>query len=228
MNTTQGSRRTDSFQVGPFQVGPRLVGLLVAGLLVVLPLGAAAERVAGNSPARLADAGAARAYFGDMELIDQNGDRHRLYSDLLADHVIVISAFFTSCQGVCPVMAGRLRQLQEHVGDDLGSRVRILTFTLDPEIDTVEALADYAQKLGARDGWYFLTGDQEALEAALRKLGQWVDNKEAHSSVLILGNEPTGLWKKVFAMAPATELGDALDSVLRDTGEGVNADAAAR
>lgn len=199
--------------------------LLFAGLVPLLSLLPQAARAGDDSvvAGRMADQDAARAYFGEMELVDQYGERHRLYSDLLADHVVVISAFFTSCQGVCPVMAGRLRELQEHVGEALGQDVRILTFTLDPEVDTVEALASYADKLGARDGWYFLTGEHEALEAALRKLGQWVDNKEAHSSVLILGNEPTGLWKKVFAMASKAELAAALDSVLEDKGSDATA-----
>ncbi len=193
---------------------------LLLAVQIGLPSSAAYADDTGPAPRpeRLADADAARAYFSDLELIDQHGDTHRLYTDLLADHVGIISAFFTSCQGVCPVMAGRIRQLQDHLGDDLGTKVRILTFTLDPEVDGVEALADYAQKLGARDGWYFLTGSKEPLEAALRKLGQWVENKEAHGSMLIFGNEPTGLWKKVLAMATPAELTTALDSVLQDAG----------
>lgn len=188
---------------------------LLCALLVAVALMLAAGSAAGQ---RLADKAAAQAYFTDVELTDQHGEHHRLYSDLMADHVVIISAFFTSCQGVCPVMAGRLRQLQDYVGDDLEKKVRILTFTVDPELDTVDALAAYADKLGAKDGWYFLTAPRQQLEQALGKLGQWVDNKEAHSSILILGNEATGLWKKVLAMSPPAELTAALDSVWRDTG----------
>ena len=52
------------------------------------------------------------AYFGNIELVDQHGERHRLYSDLLKDKLVVINAMFTSCASACPAMAGRLAKIQ--------------------------------------------------------------------------------------------------------------------
>ena len=54
----------------------------------------------------------------------------------------------------------------------------------------------------------------------LRKLGQWVESPEQHQTVFILGNEPTGLWKKAFGLASPEDLFPVIDSVLEDSGSG--------
>lgn len=51
---------------------------------------------------------------------------------------------------------------------------------------------------------------------ALRRLGQYVEQPEAHLSLVIVGNEPTGLWKKAFGLAPAEDLLPVIRSVLED------------
>lgn len=159
---------------------------------------------------------AAREYFTDVVLIDQAGEKVRLYSDLMAGKTVIINAIFTSCEGVCPVTMGNLVKIQKWLGPRLGDDVHILSLTVDRETDTPPRLQDYAKKFGAQPGWYFLTGTPENLDFALRRLGLWVENKEAHSTVFLIGNVPTGLWKKAFGMAPGPQLIEVVDSVLAD------------
>jgi protein SCO1/2 len=139
---------------------------------------------------------AGRAYFTDATLVDQEGRRHRFYSDLLKGKVVVINPFFTACKGSCPVMSGSLAKLQERLGNRLGKDVLLLSLTVDPAADTPDELARYAKRCGAQQGWYFLTGTKEDLAQVERKLGQYVENREAHTSIIIVGNESTGLWMK--------------------------------
>jgi protein SCO1/2 len=160
----------------------------------------------------------ARKYFTDVELVDQEGRTRRLYSDLLQGKIVVAAAFFTSCTGSCPILAEKLAALQLWLGERLGKDVYLLSFTVDPQTDTPAHLKQYAAHLGARPGWFFLTGKKANLDWALYKLGSYAGPKEAHSNLLILGNEPAGLWKKVFGLAPAEDLIHSLDSVLRDRG----------
>src|SRR5262245_12419407 len=89
---------------------------------------------------------AARQYFTDVQLITQNGDSVRLYSDLLKGKVVVINAFFGSCTGACPKMAGVLEGLQTRLGDHLGKDVFFLSFSVDPETDTPAKLKAYADQ----------------------------------------------------------------------------------
>jgi protein SCO1/2 len=163
-------------------------------------------------------ASAARKYFTDVELVDQDGKTHRLYSDLLQGRTVVIAAFFTACNGACPVMAEKLAGLQQWLGDRLGKDVYLLSVSVDPQTDTPARLKQYAVRLGARPGWFFLTGKKENVDWALFKLGHYVEHKEDHSNLLILGNESTGLWKKVFGLAPSEDLIRSLDAVLHDRG----------
>jgi protein SCO1 len=152
-------------------------------------------------------------YFSDVELVDQDGRRHRFYSDLLQGKTVVVEAFFTSCTTSCPVLAERLAALQERLGDRLGRDVYLLSFSVDPRTDTPARLKQYAERLGARPGWFFLTGTKTNVDWALYKLGAYTGPAEAHSNLLILGNEPAGEWKKVFGLAPAEDLIRSLDAV---------------
>jgi protein SCO1/2 len=53
---------------------------------------------------------------------------------------------------------------------------------------------------------------------ALYKLGQYVENRDDHKTVLIIGNETTGLWKKAFGMAKAEDLIQLVEGVANDKG----------
>jgi len=44
----------------------------------------------------------------------------------------------------------------------------------------------------------------------------YTDAKEEHSNIFIVGNEQTGLWKKVLGIAPPYEIRRSVESVLGD------------
>ena len=191
----------------------RLLSTLPAlSLVLTLAGGTGIAAAVGAAPT----ARGAGEYFTDVELVDQNGVRHHLYSDLLQGKVVVINAMFTSCANSCPAMAARLAKMQRFLGDRLGKDVHILSISVDPENDTPERLHTFAETFGARPGWYLLSGEKENVALALKKLGQYVDEPDTHQSVMIMGNEPTGLWKKAMGLAPAEELIQVLESVLED------------
>jgi len=158
----------------------------------------------------------AHKYFTDVVLLNQNGERMRFYSDLLQNKVVIIDSFFATCQGSCLPMNRNLEKLQEALGDHVGKDVFIISISVDPGVDTPASLKEYAKKLHARPGWYFLTGDKQNVDFALNKLGQYVNDKQDHLNIFIIGNERTGLWKKAFGLARSDELVKVVDSVLND------------
>ena len=166
----------------------------------------------------------AQKYFTDVELVDQDGKTHRLYSDLLKGRTVVANAFFTTCTSVCPPMTANLKRVQDALGDRFGRDVFFVSISVDPETDTPARLKEYAEKFHAKPGWLFLTGKKENVEWALYKLGQYVEDKNDHTTVLIVGNEATGLWKKAFAMAQSAELLKIVQSVADDKGEAAKQD----
>ncbi|HYG78912.1 MAG TPA: SCO family protein [Pyrinomonadaceae bacterium] len=159
---------------------------------------------------------AAQKYFTDVELVNQDGEKMRLYSDLLKDRVVVINFFFATCKGTCLPMNRSIQKVQDVLGDRLGKDAYIISISVDPTVDTPPRLKEYAGKINARPGWYFMTGDKASVEFALKKLGQYVANREDHTNIVLIGNERTGLWKKAFGLAKSDELNKVVESVLND------------
>ena len=168
---------------------------------------------------------AAAKYFSDVELIDQDGKKVRFYSDILKGKTVVVNAFFTSCTSVCPPMNRNMEKIQEAFGNRVGKDVFLVSITVDPEVDTPTRMKEYAQKFHAGSGWIFLTGKKENLDWALYKLGQYVEKKDDHKTIFIIGNESTGLWKKAFGMANVAELVQVVESVVNDKGDAARAPA---
>jgi protein SCO1/2 len=158
----------------------------------------------------------AQKYFTDVVLVNQNGQKMRFYSDVLQGKVVVINSFFATCQGSCLPMSRNLEKVQEALGDHLGKDVYIVSISVDPTVDTPASLKEYAKKVHARPGWFFLTGEKANVEFTLRKLGHFVEEKTDHLNIFIIGNERTGLWKKAFGLAPSDQLVKVVESVLND------------
>jgi protein SCO1/2 len=155
-------------------------------------------------------------YLAGLSLVDQNGRRVDLYEDLIKEHTVVINSFFASCTGSCPVMGRTFLHLQNKLGDRVGSEVILISITVDPENDTPAKLRAYAKQMGAKPGWYFLTGTRAEVDAALGKLGQYAESREMHKNIIIAGNDRTGLWKKALAIAPTDEVWKVVSSVVDD------------
>jgi len=177
----------------------------------------AAPQAAAPAPANNGEAAAAK-YFTDVQLVDQNGAKLRFYSDLLQGKTVIINSFFATCQGSCLPITRNLEKVQEALGDRLGKDARIISISVDPEVDTPTELKAFSKKFHARPGWYFLTGSKENVEFVLKKLGQYVEEKNDHYNIVIIGNERTGLWKKAFGLAKSEDLIKVIDSVLDDKG----------
>jgi protein SCO1 len=159
---------------------------------------------------------AAQKYFTDVELLNQDGKPMKFYSDVLKNKVVIIDTFYTTCTSVCPPMNRNMERIQEALGDRLGKDAFLVSISVDPETDTPPRLKEYSRRFHAREGWIFLTGKKENVDWALYKLGQYVEAKDDHSTIVIIGNEPKGLWKKAFGLANAAELVKIVEDVIAD------------
>jgi protein SCO1/2 len=180
----------------------------VKKLLVIALLAIATTLDAGENTAR--------NYFTDVVLTDQNGKPVRFYSDVLQGKTVVVESFFSTCTGTCPLMNATFAKIQAAVGDRLGKDVVLVSITVDAEHDTPEKLKAYAARMKARPGWMFLTGKKADVDQALHKLGLKVGSREEHKNLFIIGNEPKGLWKKVFGLGKADEIISIVQGVIQD------------
>lgn len=78
-----------------------------------------------------------------------------------------VSAFiFTSCADVCPPMTANMVKLQKKLNEENLKDVELVSFSVDPKVDTPEVLTRYANQFGVDfNNWTFLTGySQEFIE----------------------------------------------------------------
>lgn len=103
---------------------------------------------------------------GDFSFLNQDGKT--ITQQEVEGKVFVAEYFFTTCGTICPKMNEQMRRVQFEFADN--DDVRILSFTVDPEVDTVEQMKRYAEDHGAKTGqWHFLTGAKEDLYSLARK-----------------------------------------------------------
>ena len=103
----------------------------------------------------------------DFHLINQLGDTVNLYS--LQGKLIVMDFFFTSCRSTCPIITQNMLNMQHSFmkgGDEMtppdSSIVQFLSFSVDPETDSVSRLKKYADHYRIDPGnWWLLTGNRE-------------------------------------------------------------------
>jgi protein SCO1/2 len=97
-----------------------------------------------------------------FELQDQYG---RDYSSTdLEGRVWVAAFFFTRCATVCPRLMEQMKEIQ-HSSRFLGHDFHIVGFSVDPDHDTPEVLAEYAKHYTmSRTGWTLLTGETTELQ----------------------------------------------------------------
>jgi protein SCO1 len=80
----------------------------------------------------------------------------------LDNSVYVANFMFTSCQGVCKKMTSQMTRVQDKFKKD--SSVKIVSYSVDPQRDSVEALKNYAAMYNADPSkWYFLTGSKKEI-----------------------------------------------------------------
>src|SRR5262249_23632041 len=120
---------------------------------------------------------AAASYFPNVSLLTQDNKQVHFFSDFLKGKIVLINFVFTTWPGVCPTMTSNLRKVQELLGDRVGNDMNMISITVDPEVDTPDALKKYAASFGVKPGWYFLTGPRTELDQVLRKLGGFVADK---------------------------------------------------
>jgi protein SCO1/2 len=101
----------------------------------------------------------------------------------LRGKVLAVTFIYATCTDTCPLLTAKMTELQRRLGGDFGARVRFVSITVDPEVDTPEVLRGYAKAHGANvEGWSFLTGTSAEIKDVIRRYGAYA-SKTARGSV---------------------------------------------
>ncbi len=158
------------------------------------------------------------AYFTNLPLLTHHNRTVHFYDDLISGHIVLINAMFASCTSVCSPTTKNLQRVQAALGPALAAQVRFISITVDPLSDTPEALKQYADRQGVSGAWTFLTGKRENVDWVLYKLGAFTEDPEAHSTVLLIGNDVTGEWVKMVSMSQPIEIVKVIQRLARPGG----------
>jgi protein SCO1 len=134
----------------------------------------------------------------NITLTNQLGEQVSL--DDIKGSIIIADFFFTRCPSICPTLTKNMKELQDAMKmKDFrrkidSSYVRFISFTVDPERDSADALKRYADRYGVNhDTWWFLTGPKKDIyDFALNELklglqdGEGVDSNFIHTQKFIL------------------------------------------
>lgn len=103
---------------------------------------------------------------GPFELIDQNGKT--ITEQNFKNKIYVADFFFTRCGTICPIMSNHLEKVQQAYKNN--SKVKLLSHSVTPEMDSVPVLKDYAQAHHAiNNKWHLTTGSKKTIYNLARK-----------------------------------------------------------
>jgi len=144
----------------------------------------------------------------NFKLTNQEGDEVSLHDMVRVDpetgdtvpKIIVANFFFTHCATICPGMTTNIKKMQESikksekVGDRTADFVQFLSFSVDPDRDSVTALKKWADRFQINpDNWWLLTGDKKTIyDLSLNQMSlsiqdpQGVDTGFFHTDIIVL------------------------------------------
>ena len=133
-----------------------------------------------------------------LELVfrDEHGRSVR-FGDYLGDRPVVLAPAYYTCPMLCSVVLNGLASSLDVLAFDAGSEFDVVVVSFDPRDTSDEAMARKKSHLarynreGAEDGWHFLTGEQDSIDALTEAIGfryRWDPERQefAHASGIMV------------------------------------------
>lgn len=165
----------------------------------------------------------------DVPVTNQFAKTFRFRRDFVEnDSVLIINTMYTTCRGSCPGTSATIASLRAALSRDFGARLKFLSLTLEPLVDTPAKLLAYSKVYGAHQkselcAWHFLTTPPEELDRLRRCLGfSELDPRldrdiTQHASLLLVINLKANRWCKLPAELREPVLIDSIRRVAGNT-----------
>ena len=102
----------------------------------------------------------------DFVLTNQNGEL--ISQEFYQNKIYIADFFFTTCPDICPIMTENMSYLQNELKDQVD--VMLVSFSVTPQVDTVDVLRAYADSRGVDDSkWNLFTGNKKDIYELARK-----------------------------------------------------------
>ena len=141
----------------------------------------------------------------DLAMIDQHGETISTAELFATDRPVMVNFIFTTCTAICPMMTSIFQQVQTRLGDD-SEEILMVSVSIDPEQDSPEALAEYAEAFRAGPQWSFLTGSLEDSIALQQAFQAYRGDKMNHAPVTLIRAGSESEWIRFDGFSNAKEL----------------------
>ena len=117
---------------------------------------------------------------------DDAGQPRHLES--LRGRPVLISMFYTDCQGACPMIVATLKRIQDALPQEARAQTRIVLVSFDTQRDTPQVLRLYREQMRLGPEWILLTGGSDDVRDLSMVLGVRYERDErgqfAHSNLI--------------------------------------------
>jgi protein SCO1/2 len=138
-------------------------------------------------------------------LIDTRGRPARLPAALQADAPQIVNFIYTTCSTICSTQTATLAEMQRGLAAR-GARARFASFTIDPDNDTPQRLAEFARRFGIARDWDFYSGDFNELLRVQEAFDVYRGSKANHPPVVLMRRFPGAPWVRVEGYPTAQDL----------------------
>ncbi len=137
----------------------------------------------------------------NFTMTNQLGQKISLSNVSLSDsgRIIVVDFFFTHCPTICPAMTAAMKKLQGMIkksveaGNKTADFVQFISFSIDPERDSVAALKKWADRFQIDPAnWWLLTGNKKTIydlsinDMKLQAQDPKIDSAFPHTDIFVL------------------------------------------
>jgi cytochrome oxidase Cu insertion factor (SCO1/SenC/PrrC family) len=148
-----------------------------------------------TSAGRIVEIERARALIPDVKVRTHDGKNVRLYSDLIKNKVVLLSFFYTNCTNICPLQGEVLAKVQAELGPRMPQDVALISISMNPDVDSPRALKHWARSFGVRKGWTLVSSNSAEMRKMIKDFtGNPPGRREAHYSIVFIGNDRSGSW----------------------------------
>lgn len=140
-----------------------------------------------------------------VTLVRDDGKSVSLPEEMNDGKPVVLDFIFTSCGSICPLMSQVFSEFQRKLGAE-AAQVHLISISTDPEQDTPERLAEYAQQFHAGPAWRHYTGTLAASQAAQRAFDVYRGDKMSHTPVILMRGAPGQPWRRIDGFVTPDEL----------------------
>lgn len=134
----------------------------------------------------------------DVAMMTQAKVATSLKQELQAAQPQVVNFVFTTCSTICSTQTATLASFQKKLNTaKLGAK--FMSFTIDPDNDTPEQLAKFAQQFGIGDksNWQFFTGKFDDMLKPQQAFEVYRGSKASHPPVVVMRKSAASPWVRV-------------------------------